>query len=199
MSDADLRNTLTRAGDAADTEGVDPWTLAFLVGGVLLIGSEFVVPSLFTIFLGVAALLTAALRGVGLVESVPISFLLWSVLSLGLVVPFRSQVQRLMPGGKSEVKKDRTDVEHDRDAMGEVVDVVEDISDENDKGRIRFQGTTWNARMTNGSLKKGEKAQLVYREGALWVVEAVSESVKDVFGVDAVEEAKKTAEATKKA
>lgn len=177
---------------------MDPWTIAFLVGGLLLIGSEFVVPSLFTIFLGVAALLTAGLRAVGLVDSVPISFLLWSVLSLGLVVPFRSQVQRFMPGGKSDVKKDRTDVEHDRDAMGEVVDVVEDISDDNDTGRIRFQGTTWNARMTNGSLKKGEKAQLVYREGALWVVEAVAadESVKDVFGVDAV--ATVTADAAKK-
>ncbi len=192
---------LTCPSDAADTDVVDSWTIAFLVGGLLLIGSEFVVPSLFSIFLGVAALLTAALRGVGLVESVPLSFLLWSVLSLGLVVPFRAQVQKLMPGGKSDARKDRTDVEHDRDAMGEVVEVVEDVAEDHDRGRIRFQGTTWNARMTNGSLKKGEKAQLVYREGALWVIEAVAkdESVKDVFGVDAVEEAKKTAEATKKA
>lgn len=190
---------LTSGRAAADTQGVDPWTLAFLVGGVLLIGSEFIAPSLFTIFLGVAALLTAALRGVGLVDSVPISFLLWSVISLGLVVPFRPLAQRFMPGGKAEVKKDRTDVEHDRDAMGEVVDVVEDVAEDHDNGRIRFQGTTWNARMTNGSLKKGEKAQLVYREGSIWVVEAVAAdgAGRDLFGVDAVAEAKATVDAKK--
>ncbi len=170
---------------SADTSRVDPWTLAFLVGGLALMASEFVVPSLFTIFLGVAALMTAALRGVGLVESVPVSFLLWSFISLGLVIPFRPLVQKLMPGGKSVVKKDRTDVEHDRDAMGQVVEVVDDVGEDHDRGRIRFQGTTWTARMTLGTLKKGDKAQLVYREGAIWIVEAVGDgSARELFAVD---------------
>ncbi len=161
---------------------MDAWTLAFLIGGALLIGSEFVVPSLFSVFLGVAALLTAGLRGLGVVESVPLSFLVWSLFSLGLVLPFRPLVQRLVPG-KSEVKKDRTDVEHDRDAMGEVVDVVEDVTEESDAGRIRFQGTTWQARSTSGMLKKGDKAQLVYRQGAIWHVEPVPVE-RSLFGDD---------------
>lgn len=147
--------------------------------------SEFIVPSLFTVFLGVAALMTAGLRGMGLVESVPLSFLLWSVISLGLVIPFRPLVQKLIPGGKSVVKKDRTDVEHDRDSMGEVVEVIEDVAEEHELGRIRFQGTTWMARTTMGSLKKGEKAQLVYREGSIWIIEPVGDqSTRDLFAVD---------------
>jgi membrane protein implicated in regulation of membrane protease activity len=85
--------------------------------------------------------------------------------------------------GRAETRKDNTDVEHDRDAMGEVVEVVEDISDDNDLGRIRFQGTTWQARSTTGVFKKGDKAQLVYRDGSLWVVEPVNEAVaRDLFG-----------------
>ncbi len=174
---------------------MDPWTLAFLVGGALLIASELIVPSLFTVFLGVAALMTAGLRGVGLVESVPISFLIWSVISLGLVLPFRPLVQKFLPGGKSDVKKDRTDVEHDRDSMGELVDVVDDVSEEHDRGRIRFQGTTWQARMVTGSLKKGERAQLVYREGSIWMIEAIAvegtvegADARDLFAVEAAPE-----------
>ena len=169
---------------------MDPWTIAFLVGGLALIASEFIAPSLFTVFVGVAALLTAGLRGVGLVESVPASFLLWSVLSLGLVVPFRPLVQKLMPGGKSVVKKDRTDVEHDRDSMGEVVEIVEDVADDHELGRIRFQGTTWQARTTVGSLKAGDKAQLVYREGSIWIIEPVATpdgGARDLFAVDQVQ------------
>ena len=158
--------------------------------------SEFVVPSLFTIFLGVAALMTAALRGVGLIDSVPLSFLLWSVISLGLVIPFRPLVQKLLPN-KSIAKKDRTDVETDRDSMGEVVEVVDDIAEDHENGRIRFQGTTWKARITTGSLKKGEKAQLVYREGSIWIVEAVGDaSARELFAVDQQlqEQAKETAD-----
>jgi membrane protein implicated in regulation of membrane protease activity len=176
---------------------VDPWTIAFLVGGLALIASEFVAPSLFTVFLGVAALMTAGLRGVGLVDSVPVSFLLWSVISLGLVIPFRPLVQKYLPGGKSVAKKDSTDVENDRDSMGEIVEVVEDVADDKE-GRIRFQGTTWTARMTTGSLKKGEKAQLVYREGSIWIIEAVGDgSARDLFAVDqalAEQQVKETAE-----
>lgn len=159
---------------------MDFWTLAFLIGGVLLIASEFVVPSLLTVFLGVSALITAGLRGLGVLESVPLSFLAWSVVSLGLVIPLRPLAQRF--GGKSVVKKDHTDVERDRDSMGEIVEVVDDVGDEHE-GRIRFQGTTWQAKTTSGTLKKGERAQLVYRQGSLWMVEAVTEG-RDLFAVD---------------
>jgi membrane protein implicated in regulation of membrane protease activity len=155
---------------------MDPWTALFLVGGLVLLASELAAPSLFAMFLGIAALVTAGLRGLGVLDSVPASFVVWAVTSLALVVPFRRIVQRLVPG-RSVVKHDATDVEHDREAMGEVVLVVEDVSDDDDDGRIRFQGTTWQARSTSGKFKEGERVQLVYRSEGVWVVEAVGAGV----------------------
>jgi membrane protein implicated in regulation of membrane protease activity len=165
---------------------MDPWTAVFLIGGLVLLASELVAPSLLAMFLGLAGLVTAGLRGLGVVDSVAISALVWAVTSLALVVPFRPLVQRLVPG-KSVVKRDTTDVEHDREQMGEVVDVVEDVADDHDNGRIRFQGTTWQARSTNGRFKAGERVQLVYRAESVWVVEAVAGDAgpgneRDLFG-----------------
>jgi membrane protein implicated in regulation of membrane protease activity len=182
---------------------MDPWTALFLLGGLLLLASEFVAPSLVAIFLGAGALITAGLRGLGVVDSVPVSVLVWAVTTLALVVPFRPLVQRLV-AKRSVVKRDATDVEHDREQMGQVVDVLEDISEVDDNGRIRFQGTTWQARSTSGSFKKGDRVQLVYRAEAIWIVEAVEgagpeTATRDLFGTataeaDAVVEAALQAE-----
>jgi membrane protein implicated in regulation of membrane protease activity len=152
---------------------MDPLTLLFVVGGLVLLASEFVAPSLVAVFLGVAALLTAGVRALGLVDGVAASFLLWGLSSLALVLPFRPLVQRLVPG-RSVVKRDATDVDRDRDEMGQVVEVVDDITEDNDEGRIRFQGTTWRARATAGSFKKGERVQLVFRRESVWFVEPVA-------------------------
>jgi len=151
---------------------MDPWTIVFVVAGLLLIASELVFPSLVGAFLGLAALITAGLRGLGIVESLPVSLLVFAVTSLALVIPGRLLIQRLVPG-RSERRKDEVDVEHDRDAMGEHVVVVEDVSEDHDAGRIRFQGTTWQARSIHGDVKAGDRAQLVYREGPIWIVEPV--------------------------
>lgn len=160
---------------------MDPVTLTFLLGGLALIVSEIKLPGAVAGFFGLAAVLTAGLRGIGLVDSVSVSLLVWGILTTALIIPLRPMAKKI--AGRAEVKKDSTDVEHDRDAMGEIVEVVEDISDEHDLGRIRFQGTTWQARSTTGVFKKGDKAQLVYREGALWVVEPVGEgAARDLFG-----------------
>jgi len=167
---------------------MDPITVIFLVGGLALLASEAVTPSLVAGFLGAAAVITAGLRGIGLVDSIPVSMLIWAITSLALVVPLRPALKKV--AGRAEVKKDGTDVESDRDAMGEIVDVIEDISDENDNGRIRFQGTTWQARSTTGTIAKGQKAHLVYRDSSLWMVEPVPQegAAKDLFGEDKLAE-----------
>ena len=163
---------------------MDPIAIAFVIGGLALLVSEAVVPSLVAGFFGVAAILTGGLHAIGLVDSLPATLLVWAMTSVALVLPFRPMLQKL--AGKAQSHRDPTDVDADRDAMGEVVDVVEDVSEENDIGRIRFQGTTWQARCTTGTLKAGERAQLVYRQGSLWVVEpvAVEGAHRELFAVD---------------
>jgi membrane protein implicated in regulation of membrane protease activity len=95
---------------------------------------------------------------------------------LGGAAVVRLNAPRLLKGHKSllgETNNDRTDVDVDRDAMGQIVEVMEDICEEHDNGRIRFQGTTWKARSTGAVLPKGSRAQLVLRDKTVWVVEAV--------------------------
>lgn len=167
---------------------MDPVTIAFIVTGLALLVSEVKLPGAVAGFFGAAALVTAGLRGIGLVESLPMSLLVWGIMTTALLVPLRPMAKKL--AGRAEVKKDQTDIEQDRDAMGEVVEIVEDVSEEHDNGRIRFQGTTWQARSTTGTIKQGDKAQLVYRSGSLWIVEpvAVDGSARDLFGNDATVE-----------
>lgn len=175
---------------------MDVWTIAFLVAGVALIASEAVAPALVSVFLGAAAVITAGLRWIGVVESVPVSLLVFAFTSLALAIPGRLLIHRLVPG-RSDVRRDRTDVDNDKDAMGEVVSVVEDVSDEHDTGRIRFQGTTWQARSVHGVIARGQQAQLVYREGSLWIVEpvVVDGGARDLFRTIESQQANQVAEA----
>lgn len=168
---------------------MDGWTIALIVVGIALIASEFATAAFVGGFFGLAALLTAGLRAIGIIDGVVPTLLAFAASSLALIVPGRLLADRLVPG-RSERRKDTVDVEHDRDAMGELVDVVEAVGDDHDDGRIRFQGTTWQARSVNGSIAAGSKAQLVYREGSLWVVEpvVVDGGARDLFaGLDAAE------------
>jgi len=141
-------------------------TLLWLTAGLVLVGSELFHASLTTVFLGAAAILTAGLRWLGVVDALPASFLVWACLSIGLAVPLRPLVRRFLPGER------RFDHSHeDRDAMGTLVDVVETVVELEPSGRIRFQGSTWPALSTEGSIPKGARAKLVYRDKLAWVVE----------------------------
>jgi membrane protein implicated in regulation of membrane protease activity len=149
---------------------VDWVTLAFLVGGLALIASELVHLSLVPVFLGVSALVVAGLRGIGVVDSVAASLLIWSITSVALTLPLRPLARRYFKAG--EVRFDRS--HEDRDAVGQVVDVVEDIDDVSERGRVRFQGTTWVAQTTDGVIPKGQKVTLVIKNKLVWIVEPLN-------------------------
>lgn len=149
---------------------MDPVTLAFLVVGVLLIASEALHLSLVPVFFGTAALLVAGLRALGVLDSVSSSLLVWGFSSLGMAVPLRPIFKRYLKTG--EAKHDHS--HEDRDAMGEIVEVLEAVDDTGPKGRIRFQGTTWAAQCTDGSVPSGGRARLVYKDKLVWIVEPVS-------------------------
>ena len=149
---------------------MDPVTITFLVVGVLLIASEALHPSLVQVFFGAAALLVAGLRALGVVDSVSTALVLWGFTSLGLTLPLRPVLKRYFKTG--EVKHDLS--HEDKDAMGEIVEVLEAIDDTGPPGRIRFQGTTWSAQCVDGNIPKGGRARLVYKDKLVWIVESVS-------------------------
>jgi membrane protein implicated in regulation of membrane protease activity len=57
--------------------------------------------------------------------------------------------------------------------MDQIVDVIEDINEDDNSGKIRFDGTSWRARSLDGTIKAGEKVRIRYRENITWIVEAV--------------------------
>ena len=176
--------------------GVGPhdWlTLAFVIGGVLLMASEVLVPGLVVIFIGAGAVLTGLLRYLELVESVPLSMLAWIGLSIALVAALRSTVRKWFPPDESV-----GEVDEDLEAYGEVVEVVDDVpefDEGREPGRIRLDGSTWPAWSVKGALKTGASAKLVYRKNLDWYVEPVPvlDEPKD-DAVPAIEEAREKKE-----
>ena len=141
-------------------------TLLWLAGGIALVGSELLHASLTTVFLGIAAMMVAGMRALGLVDALPASLIAWSVLSVGLTVPLRPLMLKWFPG---ERRHDSSGAESD--TLCELVDVIEMVSEDQPPGRIRFQGTSWPATCIEGTIPAGGKARIVYREKLAWVVE----------------------------
>jgi inner membrane protein len=145
-------------------------TILMLAGGVLLIASELLHASFTTLFLGAGAVIVAVLRGLGIIDGWMFSVLLWAATTLGLTFSLRPFARRYLPG---ETKYDPSD--EDRDAYGTLVAVVETINEGDEKGRIRFQGTTWSATSIDGTLPAGSTARLISRDKLAWIVERVED------------------------
>ncbi len=142
----------------------------WMIGGVILMILELVMPGLVIIFFGASALIVGLLMWIGLIQNLVISLALWVVFSLVFVLFFRRLALRFFPSESSYQL-----VEEDVDAIGTVVDVVSDIDDSSNNGRIMFNGTSWQAMSQKGTIKKGQKVRLLYRDNISWVVEACHE------------------------
>ena len=143
-------------------------TLIWLIAGLLLCGSELFVPALISLFLGVGALGVAGLRWLGLIESLPASFAVWILSSTIMVFALRRIARRLI---KSESQ--RANVDEQSAEFGQVVEILSEVTESGESGRIRFLGTTWSAVTTEGALKEGDQARIVYRDNLRYVIEAV--------------------------
>lgn len=141
-------------------------TWLWLAAGLGLLATEFNAPHLVAGFLGSSALVVAALRALGLVESTQVSVGLWGAISLALLLALRKTLAKY--AAKPEVSK--ASVSDDVRLYGAVVEVVAAIP-EGGEGRIRLDGTSWQAVCSNGAVPVGGKVRLVRRENLVWVVE----------------------------
>lgn len=148
----------------------ETFTWAWLIGGVLLLLAEIMLPGLVALFLGAAAVIVAGLRFTGLIEGVAMSFAAWMGLSIALTVGLRNTMRRLLPAETS-----RRNVDEDVEALGTIVDVLETVNEDDSSGRIRYQGTTWSATSTRGQIPAGAKAHLLVRDNLVWLVEPLDE------------------------
>lgn len=149
-------------------------TWAFVVGGFLLMAVETVVPGGVAGFLGVGGLVIAGLRALGLLLDPWTAIITWVFLSVGLTIALRPLAMRFVQG---EISLALTD--EDAEAMGEIVTVIEEVGEE-DPGRIRYRGASWDARTVEGRLPKGAQAKLLYRDNLTWIVEPADDSDLDL-------------------
>ncbi len=144
-----------------DEVGLQPWI--WLVLGLLLIGLETVVPGIFLLWLGIAAILT------GLVDAAfdlswQASFVTFAVLSLAAVLIGRALTWRGSAGGAGSLNRRAESLIGRRFTLDRPI-----VSGE---GRIKVDDTVW--RIIGPDLPAGRDVVVRGLEGATLVVEAAS-------------------------
>ena len=118
-----------------------------------MMASEIVLPGMVIGFLGLASVVVAGARALGLVESLGASLGLWASVSVGLVLGLRNVAQKYFPSEEETVN-----IDEDTSMYGKEVVVVSDCDDNSDYGRIRYQGTSWPAKSIEGPIPAGSRA-----------------------------------------
>lgn len=149
--------------------------MTWFIGGVVLMLLEFIVPGGIVFFLGLGAMLVAALLHFGLIEGWVEAFTIWFVGSLALVFGLRGVVQKIIPA-----RVDKANTDEDLDAYNQPAEVCEPVP-AGGEGRILFRGSTWPARNVHADrgLEPGTPVRIVFRDNLVWVVEPVEQSDPD--------------------
>lgn len=147
----------------------DLFTFAWIGSGLLLISAEFAWPHFYSIFFGAGAVLVGILHALGLLTGLTASLIVWFVSSVILLITLRQMAVKFLHAESSYQLTDE-----DIEAAGQIVDVVVTVSEDDEKGRVRFRGTTWPAVSREGRILPGQKARLLYRSNLLWKVEPYS-------------------------
>ncbi len=143
-------------------------TWIFLIGGIVLMILETVIPSGTAFVLGFSGVMVGLLRFLGILENPMTATMAWLFISVGLIIMIRPLIKKYF-GGNTSFKY----ADEDYEAMDQVVDVLEPINDEDNSGRIRFQGISWQARTIDGTVPAGTQVKIKYRDNTTWIVEPI--------------------------
>ncbi|MEX0720954.1 MAG: NfeD family protein [Balneolaceae bacterium] len=141
-------------------------TWLFLAGGVILMVLEALLPGGIAFLLGFSGLAVGVLRFFGLLEDPFTATFTWLFTSTALTILIRPFVKKYFPGETSFKYADE-----DYEAMDQIVEVIEPVNDEDNSGRIRFQGISWQARTLEGEIPAGVQVRIKYRDNTTWIVE----------------------------
>ncbi len=137
----------------------------WIVAGLLLILSEFIVPGFLIFFFGVGALFTGCLMFVFNNMPVYMQLVIFAVSSVILLFALRHFFPGIF-GGKERKNALPSD---DEECAGKMVEVLEPIVPEIG-GKVSFQGTEWHA-LSEKRHEKGEFVRIIRRENITLVVE----------------------------
>jgi len=113
------------------------WTLA----GILLIFVELIVPHFVLAFFGGGALVTALTTALGLTPGLASQLAVFIVSSLLLLFLLRRYLKKTLTGNM----KDNDDLQPFDLDIGKIVPVVRAIDPHHGHGKVRYQGTQWDA------------------------------------------------------
>ncbi len=145
---------------------MDLITWIWLIAGILLIVTELFIPGLVVCFLGLGAILVAGLRWLGFLTGMVDSLTVWFITSIILLVGLRHFLLKYLPSERSFQMTDE-----DLEAVGSIVEVVAPVNSSDQRGRVRFGGTTWPAVSKTGIIPSGKRAKLIMRDNLVWTVE----------------------------
>lgn len=143
-------------------------TWIFLIGGIILMLLEFVIPSGMALILGASGLLIALARFLGFLEDPITATMAWVFTSAAISVLAMPLIRKYL---KAETSFKLAD--EDFEAMDQIVDVVEAVDEHSNEGRVRFQGISWQARTLEGEVPAGKQVKIKYRDNTTWIVEPV--------------------------
>ena len=137
----------------------------WLIAGVILVMSEFVVPGFVIVFFGLGACATGILALLFPEQPFTWEIFIFSVLSVVLLFSFR----RFMPGVfKGKNVPCTEDVDQDSVSGSSAVTVTAIAPDES--GKVEFRGTLWNAKASE-EIPAGVTVKIVSRENLTLNVE----------------------------
>jgi membrane protein implicated in regulation of membrane protease activity len=137
----------------------------WLALGLILVGLEMAASGgFYVIFFGIAAIAIAGLRLLDLAGPVWVQFLLFSVLSVGSLLFFRSPLLRWLQLDKPSVDVDSM--------VGETAIPLEDIAPRA-VGRAELRGTVWTARnATDRPLVRGQRCVVIRVDRLMIILES---------------------------
>lgn len=137
----------------------------WLVLGLLLLISELAAPGVIAVFFGIGALVVGGLTFAGVIESLPVQLLCFSLVSLLALFGLRRRFQRWLRGDVS----DRANGPDAGDLVGARVSVLEDFSQ--GEGTVQLNGAKWDAE-SDEPLKTGDAAWVAAHRGIVLKVTA---------------------------
>jgi membrane protein implicated in regulation of membrane protease activity len=134
----------------------------WLVLGLLLIGLEMAASGgFYIIFFGISAVVISLMAALGAETPVWAELLLFSVLSIGSLLFFRSPLMRWM-----NIAGEGVDVDS---LVGETGVAQQDIPP-NEIGRVELRGTSWSARNSGATLLAAGRRCIVVRVDRLMLI-----------------------------
>ncbi|MBT3584213.1 MAG: NfeD family protein [Halobacteriovoraceae bacterium] len=136
--------------------------------GIFCVVSEFLLPGLVMVFVGLGSLTVALGMHLGHIDGLPQQFITFFVSSLIYLLTLRFLILRFVPTSTR-----KADVDEDHDVIGSEVEVVEDIT-AGKFGRISHSDSTWQAKSEGDvTILKGEKAKIIGRDNITWIVKKI--------------------------